>query len=117
MTEREPLVGTDAGCGSGWRSLAAGTSFRWKSPLTRSPCDEGAGRLKVALRDARADGGAVDFKAAAKAEMFPVAGPLRVTLVFNGDDIEGNFASDSGACAEHVFVCTGNSAGTKYRCE
>ena len=41
----------------------------------------------------------------------------KVTVVLDGTPSGGNFASDSGACAEHVFQCTSNLAGTSYLCE
>jgi hypothetical protein len=110
----EPVVGVDFGCG-GWRG--SGTRFRWKSSATGDRCNGGLGRLAVGLDDHRASDGVVDFKAVAKAQMPAVLGPIRVTVVLDGDPVGGDFASNLGDCAVHVFECTSNLTGTKYRCE
>jgi hypothetical protein len=111
-----PLVGEQLGCG-GWRAAASGTSFRWASSLSGPPCQFGTGQLKVTLKDRRASGGGVDLKANAKGLMPDLSDPVRVTVVLDGTPSGGNFASDSGACAEHVFQCTSDLAGTSYLCE
>jgi hypothetical protein len=47
----------------------------------------------------------------------PVSAPIGVTIALGTDTLEGNLAGDADECASHVFVCTLDATGTRYRCE
>lgn len=112
----EPLSGVDLGCG-GWRSIGGGTRFRWKSPVVGTACDEGrVGKMTVGLKDARAGGGGIELATSVRSVMPAITGPLRMTIVLGVRTLNGNLAGDADPCAQHVFVCTGDAAGTKYTC-
>jgi hypothetical protein len=42
--------------------------------------------------------------------------PYRLTVVLGGDTLGGNDAGAAGACAEHVFECTSDPGGSRFKC-
>jgi hypothetical protein len=68
--------------------------------------------LVVVLEDRRATAGFVDFEATTKLALPPVIGPIRGTVVLGGGHLGTSIGGDVGACAVHVFTCT----GTKLEC-
>jgi CSLREA domain-containing protein len=109
-----PMEGPNAVC-AGWRSL--GTVDTWRSAAAGECSSVAVGRLRVRLNDRRASEGVIDLKMTVATPLPPVSAPIGVTIALGTDTLEGNLAGDADECASHVFVCTLDATGTRYRCE
>jgi hypothetical protein len=117
-TSTTPVPG-GAGCGpdDGWKANGAGTTFTYKNKSGALPpgCIAGSanGLSLIKVKDKRAKGGGIVFKAKAKGATIPaVVGPLRVTLVLGATATE----SASGECGATPFDaadCSASGAGLK----
>jgi CSLREA domain-containing protein len=110
-----PLLLPDFGCG-GWKVNGTTSNYKGIAAGTDACSADRVGRVTLSLKDRRATLGIVGLKLTAKAQMPVGVGPFRVTVVFGGDAVGGDLASDAGACAAHVFTCAVDATGRRFKC-
>ena len=119
-TATTPVPG-GAGCGpdDGWKANGAGTTFTYKNKSGALPpdCSPGSanGLSLIKVKDKRARGGGIAFKAKAKNATIPaVVGPLRVTLVLGATGAE-SAAGECGGTQFDTADCSASASGFKCR--